>query len=114
MKDKRKNWKKALVFIGAIGASVVAILGASKASNREAEEYSPEWFEKQSLDTLEEKREEVRKAYCVSGLNEDKHVGVALRSLLGIFDNWISIKKHGDTAEQPWSPPVQRENGWYL
>ncbi|MCC8064329.1 MAG: hypothetical protein LIO70_04475 [Clostridiales bacterium] len=72
---------------------------------REANMYSPKWFETASVETLYTEREKIRLAWSSSG-------DYRLDNLLRVFDKEISKKKWGD--ETPHAPSIHREHGWYL
>ena len=72
--------------------------------------FSSKWFNSVSDSELEEKREEIRLAYCSSG--DDFDTACRLQNLLWRFDEEISDRAWGD--EEPQAPSCHREHGWYL
>jgi len=77
---------------------------------KEAQLYSPKWFETVSDEVLASEREKVRLDYCSSGDNFDK--ASALQNLLWRFDKELSKRAWG--GEEPRGPSFHREHGWHL
>lgn len=104
----KKRTKKAVI----VGFGIVATaLGITKiVSGKAPAKFSIKWFDSLSEADLNDEREIVRKAYCLSG--NDYNLAVHLQNLLGLFDKELSKRASGDCTDYGF--PVHSGDGWYL